>query len=222
MNKLTVGGMALLCALFAGMPASAQLGIQQPAIRGIFNPKVGSGAGYEMDKQDGTKMPIELSIVGKETVDGKDGYWMETSMTDAKMGNVVMKMLLVMDGANSRADRMVVMIPGRGAMSMPMAMMRGRGGAQQPEDIRDKADDVGKESVTVPAGTFSCEHYKMKDGSGDAWVSESVSPYGLVKMQNKDVTMILTKQFTDAQDKITGPVMDMSQMMRGMGAPPQQ
>jgi hypothetical protein len=220
MNKLTFGGAVVLCALLAGIPAHAQ-GMQQPAIRGIFNPTVGSGAAYEIDKTDGTKTPIEVSIVGKEDVQGKDAYWMETSMTDPKAGNVVMKMLLVVDGANSHAEKMVMMFPGRGAMSMPVGAMRGRG-PQQPEDIRDKADDLGKESVTVPAGTFTCEHYKSKDGSGDVWVSESVSPYGLIKMQGKDMSMVLTKQLTNVQDKITGPVMDMGQMMRGMGAPPQQ
>jgi len=71
-------------------------------------------------------------------------------------------------------------------------------------DIRDKADDVGNESVTTPAGTFTAHHYRMKDGSGDFWLSEKVSPYGLIKGQGKDFTMVLTKVVTDAKDKITG------------------
>jgi hypothetical protein len=224
MNKLTFGGALALCAFFAAMgpAASAQMGMQQPAIRGIFNPTVGSGAQYEMDKADGSKMTIELSIVGKDSVGGKDAYWMETSMASTQTGgDIIVKMHIIVDGPNSHADQMVMQTPGRGPMSMPMAMMQGRG-PQQPEDVRDKADDLGKESVTVPAGTFSCEHYKLKDGTGDVWVSQNISPYGLVKMQGKDVTMVLAKQLTGVQDKITGTPMDMGQMMRGMGAPPQQ
>ncbi len=40
-------------------------------------------------------------------------------------------------------------------MTLPDEMTANMG--IKPEDIRTKADDVGKESVTVPAGTFSCE-----------------------------------------------------------------
>lgn len=86
-----------------------------------------------------------------------------------------------------------------------------------PSDIRDKAELVGTESVTVPAGTFSCQHYHMKDGSADAWVSDKVSPWGLVKAQGKDSSMVLTKVITDAKDHITGPVkkFDPKDMMGG-------
>jgi hypothetical protein len=148
---------------------------------------------------------------------------MEMTMQDQRMGQVVTKMLMVVDGANSHVDKMVIMIPGRGAMSMPVGMMQGRG-PQQPQDIRNNGSMVGKESVTVAAGTFNCDHWKSNDGTTDVWVTEDVSPYGLVKMTDtKDnVSMVLTKTLTGVQDKITGPVMDMSQMMRGMGAPPQQ
>jgi hypothetical protein len=48
------------------------------------------------------------------------------------------------------------------------------------------------------------EHYRLKGGSGDVWVSKDVKPYGLVKSQTKDSTMTLTKVLTDAKDKING------------------
>jgi Domain of unknown function (DUF4412) len=222
MRKLSLAG-ALACSLLAGPALNAQMGMQQPAIRGVFHPTVGAGADYDLTKSDGTKMPIEMSIVGKESVQGSDGYWMEMTMQDQRMGQVVTKMLLVVDGANSHVDKMVILIPGRGAMSMPMSMMQGRG-PQQPQDIRNSGTMVGKESVTVPAGSFNCDHWKSSDGTSDVWVTEEVSPYGLVKMTDtkNNVSMVLTKTLTAVQDKITGPVMDMSQMMRGMGAPPQQ
>ena len=35
-------------------------------------------------------------------------------------------------------------------------------------------------------------------------MSEKVSPYGVIKGQGKDFSMVLTKVVTDAKDKITG------------------
>jgi hypothetical protein len=56
----------------------------------------------------------------------------------------------------------------------------------------------------------------MKDGSGDAWISDKVSPWSLVKTQQKAETMVLTKVTTDAKDRITGTPtkFDPMQMMR--------
>ena len=64
----------------------------------------------------------------------------------------------------------------------------------------------------------------MKDGTGDAWVSDKVGPWGLVKSQDKDSTMVLAKVITDAKDHITGTPkkFDPMQMMRGMGQQGQQ
>jgi hypothetical protein len=73
---------------------------------------------------------------------------------------------------------------------------------------------VGTESITVPAGTFSCEHWTKDDGKGDVWVSSKVSPLGIVKAVDSDQTMVLTKVTTDATSHITGtPVKFDPQMM---------
>jgi hypothetical protein len=89
-------------------------------------------------------------------------------------------------------------------MEMPQQMTGRMANQSVPSDIRSVAEDVGSESITVPAGTFSCEHYRMKDGSGDSWVSNKVAPFGVVKHQGKDSTMVLTKVITGAKDKIIG------------------
>ena len=229
MRKLSFAVGFALAAFVCVSSAYAQrnMGIQQPAVAGIFHANVGAGADYEYTKDDGSKTDFEMSLIGKESVSGADGYWLEFTMQDKQMGQIVSKILLVPTGQTTNISKMVVMIPGRGAMSMPMSMM-GATGQQTPKDIRNEATMVGTESVTVPAGTFSCQHWHMNDNSGDAWVTDSVSPYGLVKMTDtKDKSsMVLTKTLTAVQDKITGPVMDMSQMMQGMrgmgGAPPTQ
>jgi hypothetical protein len=184
--------------------ASAQMGMHvAPAMRGIFNPVVGSGGEYEMTTEKGTKMVMEIAIVGKESVAGKDAYWFETTMSNSPMGQMTMKMLTVVDGTDTVISRTIMQMGNRPPMEMPTQMTKSSA-QKQPADIRDRAEDVGSETITTPAGTFTTEHDKMKDGTGDAWVAAKAGPYGLVKFQGKDSTMVLTKVITDATGKITG------------------
>jgi hypothetical protein len=44
-------------------------------------------------------------------------------------------------------------------------------------------------------------------------VAPKAGPYGLVKFQGKDSTMVLTKVITDAKDKITGTPQPFNPMM---------
>jgi hypothetical protein len=174
-----------------------------PAMRGIFDPVVGSGGQYEVTTEKGDKMVMEIAIVGKDSVDGKDGYWFEMTMSNTQMGQIVTKTLTVVEGQDTVVSRVIMQMANRPPMEMP-AQMSKMNGQKQPADIRDRAEDLGSETVTTPAGTFTAEHYKMKDGSGDAWVAPKAGPYGLVKYQGKDTSMVLTKVITDAKDKITG------------------
>jgi hypothetical protein len=201
--------------LFAILPgfATAQMGMHAgPAMRGIFNPVVGSGGQYEMTTEKGTKMEMEIAVVGKESVGGKDGYWFETTFSDPSMGRMVHKTLTVVDGTDTVISRMIMQMGNRPPMEMPTSMMKSSA-QKQSADIRERAEDVGSESITTPAGTFTAEHYKMKDGSGDAWVAPKAGPYGLVKFQGKDTSMVLTKVITDAKDKITGTPQPFNPMM---------
>lgn len=225
MKMVMISGVVSACVLLAGASAKAQMGrgMQIPTPQGVFNPVVGSGAQYDIQGKDGKKTSMELSIVGKESSGGQDGYWYEVTADTQQQGSVTMKMLIVPNGNSSTVSKMIFQMPGRGPMEMD-GMMGGRmGQSQQPKDIRDSAKNIGSESVTVPAGTFTCDHWKSNDGKTDVWVAKNVPPYGLVKMVDTDgSTIVLTKALTNVQDKITGTPMDMSQMMRGMGAPPQQ
>jgi hypothetical protein len=204
-----VGVLVAMLPWFAG----AQMGMHvAPAMRGIFNPVLGSGGEYEMTTEKGTKMVMEIAIVGKESVAGKDGYWFEMTMSNSPMGQMVMKSLTVVDGTDTVVSRMIMQMGTRPPMEMPTQAMRSSA-QKQPADIRDRAEDVGSETVTTPAGTFTTEHYKMKDGSGDAWVAAKAGPYGLVKFQGKDTSMVLTKVISDAKDKITGTPVPFNPML---------
>jgi arabinogalactan endo-1,4-beta-galactosidase len=202
----------VLAAMLPGLVA-AQMGMHAgPAMRGIFNPVVGSGGQYEMTTEKGTKMVMEIAVVGKESVAGKDGYWFEMTMATAQMAQMISKTLTVVDGQDTVVSRTIMQMGNHPPMEMPAQMYKANA-QKQPADIRDRADDVGSETVTTPAGTFVTEHYKMKDGSGDAWVAPKAGPYGLVKFQGKDTSMVLTKVITDAKDKITGTPQPFNPMM---------
>jgi len=198
-TALAVGCLTLLAAT-----TMAQMMGRGPSMpRGLMNPVVGSGAQYEMQAADGKKMTIEYAIVGKESVNGKDAFWMEMSMTGGPMGPMVTKMLTVMDAGGTTMSRMIMQMGSRPPMEMPSQMTHAN--TRQPMgDIKSQAELVGTESVTTPAGTFACDHYKMKDGSGDTWVSAKVLPMGVVKHTGKDSSMLLVKTMSDEKDKIVG------------------
>jgi hypothetical protein len=208
-------------ALALALPLAAQMfGPKPPSLSGVWHPVVGTGAAYEMTDKGGKNTQMEITIVGKEDVDGKPNFWLEMAMTDPRTSApVYVKSLMSVNDSGVTSMRMVMQIPGQpDPMEMDMNMNpAGHGGKQTtPANIADKAETVGTESVTVPAGTFSCTHYRMKDGTGDAWVSDKVGPWGLVKSTGKDNSMVLTKVITDAKDHITGTPkkFDPMQMMR--------
>jgi len=189
------------------VPAGAQRMAQAPSIPGEFKPVVGSGAQYEVTTKKNEKMNWAYAVVGKETVEGAEGYWLEMRLEGGKEGGMVMKNLLIVRGGKPEVKRMIMQTPGQPPMEMPMGMMggmmpRGPQAASQPE----LGEQVGTETVTVPAGTFLCEHYRTKSGKtpADVWVSTKVSPYGLVKMTSEDATMVLTKVLTNEATRIKG------------------
>ncbi|HSZ18979.1 MAG TPA: hypothetical protein VK770_04255 [Candidatus Acidoferrum sp.] len=216
----------LLATVALALPLAAQMGMQVPTLSGIWRPVVGAGSVYEITRE-GNKTNMEFAVIGKEDMGGKTGYWVESSMIEPKGGEVIIKVLETVDGNAISYSKSVIQMPGQGPMEMDMNTMNmgGRRPAQTEVDFRNKAELVGTESVTVPAGTYSCEHYRMKDGSGDGWISDKVSPWSLVKMQDKQRTIVLAKVTTDAKDRITGTPtkFDPMQMMRNrMGQQGQQ
>ncbi len=192
--------------------AGAQMGMRQTQLpRGVFHPVVGQGAVYETTKTSGPKNTIEFDVVGKDSVDGKDAYWLEFTIPGTEMGDVLSKIEMVVDAGVTYTARTIMQMGNNPPMEMPAAMSSK---TRTPVEIKDKADDLGSESITTPAGTYSCEHYRAKDGSGDAWVSDKVTPFGLVKSVDKDgSTFVLVKTVTGATDKITGTPVPFNPMM---------
>jgi len=187
--------------------AGAQRMAQAPSMPGEFKPVVGAGAQYEVTTKKNEKVNWAYAVVGKETVGGAEGYWLEMRLEGGKEGGMVMKHLLVVRGGKAEVKRMIVQTPGQPPMEMPMGMMGGmmpRG--QQAASEQNLGERVGTETVTVPAGTFLCEHYRSKSGKtpADVWVSTKISPYGLVKMVSEDSTLVLTKVLANETTRIKG------------------
>jgi hypothetical protein len=194
---------------------------------GIWHPVVGSGGAYETTGPDGSKLRMEVSIVGKEDLGGKTGYWLETAVKDPKGGEVYFKDLMISASKDLAYAKRVMQRPGQDAIEFDMSVNAGER-MWTLSDIRGEAELVGTETISVPAGTFACEHYRLRGGWGDAWVSDKVSPWGLVKMsvaslqgvpeyytdgrppknagpaRGKDSSTVRTKIITDATDHITG------------------
>jgi hypothetical protein len=203
--------------------SSAQRGMmmQPPDIAGVFNPVVGSGASYEMVKTNGEKIPFDMAVVDK---DASGGYWIEYSMQNPKLnGPVYMKNLMVHQSDDIIIQRSIMQMPGRPPMDMSSMMsMKAMQSPKEKADFRANAQNMGTESVTTPAGTFSCEHWRnAKDGT-DVWLSDKIVPWRLVKMSGANNTLTLVKIISDAKTHITGTPVSMEEMMQQhMGKPNQ-
>jgi hypothetical protein len=216
MNKKTILMFFATTILLVPSAARAQMGRSIPGIKGVFTPIVGAGAEYEMIGKDSKKQRMEIAITGSEQIDGKTAYWMEYAMPDAKApaGNV--KMLVALNADKTITSRMVMRMGSEVVeMDMNLPMMKSQQ-TSSPTDLRQTAERVGTENITVPAGTFVCEHWRAKDGSGEYWISDKVRPLGIVKSTGKDGSLVLTRVFTDATTKLPPPYkkFDPMEMMR--------
>jgi hypothetical protein len=196
-------------ALILALPAWAQRGQRAPQIPGLFKPVVGSGAQYQVTSKKDQKALWSYAVVGKETVQGAEGYWLEMRMESGGRGEMIMKYLVVTSEGKPDFKRMIMQTEGQPPMEMPMeGMMAGmmKQGRESPAADSGLGEKVGTEMVTVPAGTFLCEHYRKSEakGTADLWIASSVSPYGLVKMTSPDMSLELTKQLTNETSHIKG------------------
>ncbi|HKM66350.1 MAG TPA: hypothetical protein VJX70_04220 [Candidatus Acidoferrum sp.] len=220
---LVFGFLATICLFAAVAPAQAQIGMdifQRPSITKVLHPVVGKGAAYLSTDKDGKTRTTEVSVVGKDSVDGKEGFWVEFYSTDSTGKAVVGKALITL--ADFQFQRMIIQPPGQQAMEMPMNMANAH-----RSKIEENANDwhsVGPDTITVPAGTFPCEHWHNDKTNGDIWTSDKITPFGMVKDTHNGTTQVLTKILDNATDRITGPVkqFDMQQMIQQMQQQHQQ
>ena len=203
MRKHARLGFAVL-AFAALIPAlRAQQGFfRPPEIQGVWNPVVGSGGSYESRSASGEKSVVDAFVVGKESLGGKDAYWIEIVKhgTGDSSPAFMLKSLATFDAGVLQISKSFVQIGTSAPLELPI---QESSETSLSVDIRGKGQKAGSETITTPAGKFVCEHWRSEDG-GDYWISSNVSPYGLVKSANKDGGgLTLIRRIRNAKDKMT-------------------
>ena len=179
---------------------------------GTTDMTVGAYASYQLP--DGT---MKQAIVGTKDVDGAEYIWFEMAIEEEKKGaSMIAKFLIPSFGRFSEVKEMVVQTAGEPAMRMPnqMISMMQKNIKDPMAEMRTKCDagdasviDLGTETVTVPAGTFTTRHFRAESGE-EMWIDMSLA-FPVVKATTDKGDMVLVEHGTDASSGITGPIQDM-------------
>ena len=200
---------AIITLSVAALPVLAQ---DLPGVCGeLANPAVGSWASYTLTvPQMGGSFAMRLAVVNSEESAGSTMFWHEMKL-DTPQGEMIIQVLVPsFPYGSSDVSRMVMKAPGQPAMELPssmMAMIEQQGGRNFASEILKgcaSAEKIGDESVTVAAGSFETEHYRVtQPEAAEAWLARDV-PFAIVKMNGPEgVSMELTGHGTDAQSSIS-------------------
>jgi len=180
----------------------------------VGNAQVGDWASYEFtDPASGTNGTLRLAVVKRG---GSDAWYEMKASTD--QGEVLVQMLV--PGFPFTPDEVTEVIfkaPGQPAMRLPsqmLGMMKDQMAGNPMFDFAENcaaAEDLGKEKIQVPAGSFDSYHIRNPADQGEAWISLDV-PFGMIKAES-DATVSLTGYGDDAVSSIT----EEPQTMPGMG-----
>lgn len=146
---------------------------------------------------------LRLAVTGREG----DAWWVEMTVAQARGGEAVARMLVRQGegvGLGGRLLRLVVQAEGQIPLELPLEEASGT----LPDlDAGEGASAlVGSEQVRVRAGTFEARHYRRGAGRSarDAWISDRVPLWGLVRFHGPHAEMALTGMGTGAVSRITG------------------
>jgi hypothetical protein len=202
---------ALPAALFLA-PAAAWAQMAQgpptPLAVDIAKVPVGSWAKYAMTMGTMPPMAMKMALVSRAAA----GNTLEMSVEGglaAKAGKVVTQMTLA-PGSAGTVSKMILQVGSNDPMEMPIGAAQGKQFSKP-----DPKTFVKEETVKVAAGSYKTKHYHDKSAQGDTvdyWVSESLPPLGLVKIEmtqksnpmiNGPIKMELTGTGKDAKTAIS-------------------
>ena len=193
---------ALLC---AAPPARAQ----DACAENLKWPKVGTWAEYEGMYDEKTPAKSRYAVVGTESRDSTDYKWVEFKMHDAKKDKDMVYQMLVPGGGPLEMEEVQEVVmkmgsdPAMKMSGMMMKMIRGQLAKSSVfKDVCTEATLVGKEEVSVPAGSFKAKHYHSDKWETDSWVDPSV-PFAMVKSVGKKHEIALVATGTGAESSIT-------------------
>lgn len=180
----------------------------------VGNATVGDWAEYEFtDSASGTSGSLRLAVVNR---DGSDSWYEMKASTD--QGEVLVQMLVPgFPFTPEEVTEVIFKAPGQPPMRLPsqmLGMMKDQMSGNPMFDFAENcaaAEDLGKEKISVPAGSFDTFHIRNPADQGEAWISLDI-PFGMIKAES-DATVILTGYGDDAVSSITEEV----QTMPGMG-----
>lgn len=132
----------------------SQTGMGSPGFSGLWQPTVGAGASYEVQKEGQPKQPFEFAIIASEKVQGKEGVWVEFTIAGEQIGVMVIKELVAVDAAKMQMQtfKAVVQLPGHPPMELPDEMIQ----SQQPfrfNDVRAEGVDLVANAKDKISGT---------------------------------------------------------------------
>lgn len=180
----------------------------------VGNASVGDWSAYEFtDAQSGTSGTLRFAVISRDASDS----WYEMQATTAE-GEVVVQMHV--PGFPFTPDQVTEVIfkaPGQPAMRLPaqmLSMMQQQMAGNPMFDFAEQcaaAEDLGKVTVEVPAGSFEALHLRSADDEGEVWINPDI-PFGMIKAEGEG-GLVLTGYGDDAVSTIT----EEPQAMPGMG-----
>lgn len=175
----------------------------------------GSGAEYQRGP-----LSLTFAIVGEENVDGQDGHWLEARLegVPSLQGELIFKILMVGSVKDLQSKRMIVQLPGWPPIEPSPSQIR-RYGLEFDTTQRESATLPAAqlvspdERVTVPAGSFDCQHFRMtvQGKSADYWITPSVHAWGMVSMKIEGREILTLERVLEGEkSKIQGEPRQMS------------
>ncbi len=227
----------LACLILFPAGAASEEGKQPPVNPGLFGtfiPEPGVWSEYAiLDKATGDRTVMRMSIVGAEG----DSYWYEVVTREDGKRDIV-KMLVNGDpNISGNIRRLIVKADKKPAMEMPRNLVfmgrrmandifRQRSGITTDSKVELHDVKTGEGIVTVPAGIFSVEQYKVVDTNGKVYAkytfSREVHPFGIVSVDAEKKTILLEGHGTGAVSLITEKpaMMSLPPGMKPGAAPP--
>lgn len=172
---------------------------------------VGHWAEYRIAGTGGTEGTMRNQMVGTEAR-GDTTFWWHESLAESAEGTMVIRSLVPGYPFATRDVRELVMKLGAdAAVRMPahmLAMMQAEN-QQEPTftSVEEcaRAETVGWETVTTPAGDIRALHVRPAGAEGervDLWLATAV-PFGLVRLTADEVELLLVAYGADATSAVT-------------------
>jgi hypothetical protein len=165
--------------------------------------KVPAGSWAEYNMSIGTMPPMKMrmALVGKTATGNTVETSVEGGMMAAAGGKMVMQTTLTAAGkgekdkdgkdSDGKVQKLIMQLGANDPMEMPVGM-----GPERQFKKPDPKTFVKDETVKVAAGSFKTKHYRDKTPQGDTfdfWVTESVLPFGIVKIEGEQKSNPMVK-----------------------------